>query len=875
MKTAAALASALLLATGSRADVPHEAGRDAKAWGAYLEYALTGDETALQRLTDISGETSFVALEQAMTAGRRGDRARMIERAQRAVELDPSNGEAHALLARAWFRMGDEGLASADATARAVEHASEAVRLGAADAEIFDRLADAHAALASRAERAGDAEGALKERTQQRDTLRTWAERLHQDAAWRQLADLERELGDMPGEARALENDLRRGDDVLLAAQRLGDVLSELDRCEAAIPMLDQALDAAGADKYAAISLAVQLGDCAARVEEPAIAERAFRRALELDPTNLIALAGLAEAAWQQGRRDEARQVIDGGGDRGAGDDAALHGDASQRLDWLATRARWKAAHDLPDALDDARKALALAESTGTPRQRALMGALVAEAHLSRGETAAAVAAARAATVQDASQESALVTLLNAVWSAGDRRAVADEIAGLEKKSQGASWFARVARWEAARGFDEAARRHVKRALDALPGAAGARAPVQAELGAALLMTGDAAGAERLAREALRARPWDEDAAFLLAEALTAQGHSEAGEDAIAAFVASRGEDPWLFERWSRMEAARRRKDLAIERATRALHLAGEGAHPVERARFVELLATLLADSGRNAEAVALLQPVLDRGAPASPSRVLLMSRALDELGRTADALALVEGSLAVRHDEPSLAQERGRLLLALGRTREGADQLLGTLADPRALPGRFGQVALALAKAQQTDAALDVAARAIERFPRHAGALLAAARVSEQAGRRDEAEARFRRALELDPDAPAVLNALGYSLADWGTDLDEAVRLLRRAVELHPNEAAYLDSLGWALHRTGRQDEASRLLESALARDRDPVILAHLAAVRESQGRRAEAVELLREALASGLDEGVAHARAALQRLQARTAGP
>jgi len=74
-------------------------------------------------------------------------------------------------------------------------------------------------------------------------------------------------------------------------------------------------------------------------------------------------------------------------------------------------------------------------------------------------------------------------------------------------------------------------------------------------------------------------------------------------------------------------------------------------------------------------------------------------------------------------------------------------------------------------------------------------------------------------RTCRTSTDAPVMLNALGYVLADAGRDLDEAVKLLRRAVEKRPNEAAYLDSLGWAHLKQGRVDEATRLLEQAVAR--------------------------------------------------------
>ncbi|MDH7797033.1 MULTISPECIES: tetratricopeptide repeat protein [unclassified Beijerinckia] len=91
-------------------------------------------------------------------------------------------------------------------------------------------------------------------------------------------------------------------------------------------------------------------------------------------------------------------------------------------------------------------------------------------------------------------------------------------------------------------------------------------------------------------------------------------------------------------------------------------------------------------------------------------------------------------------------------------------------------------------------------------------------------------AEADFRRALEVVPDNPVVLNYLGYSWVDQGTNLDEAFRMLKRAVELRPRDGYIVDSLGWAYYRLGKYDDAVRELERAIElKPSDPVINDHL----------------------------------------------
>ncbi|GAB4385711.1 tetratricopeptide repeat protein [Albidovulum sp.] len=115
------------------------------------------------------------------------------------------------------------------------------------------------------------------------------------------------------------------------------------------------------------------------------------------------------------------------------------------------------------------------------------------------------------------------------------------------------------------------------------------------------------------------------------------------------------------------------------------------------------------------------------------------------------------------------------------------------------------------------------------------------------------EAEANFRKALDLSPDQPAVLNYLGYSYLDRKdeTKYDEALAMIERAVAARPDDGAITDSLGWALYLLGRYDEAVTQLERAVElMPVDPVINDHLGDAYWAVGRRLEAQFQWRRAL-------------------------
>ncbi|RUW53523.1 MULTISPECIES: tetratricopeptide repeat protein [unclassified Mesorhizobium] len=105
------------------------------------------------------------------------------------------------------------------------------------------------------------------------------------------------------------------------------------------------------------------------------------------------------------------------------------------------------------------------------------------------------------------------------------------------------------------------------------------------------------------------------------------------------------------------------------------------------------------------------------------------------------------------------------------------------------------------------------------------------------------KAEPNFRKALELQPDQPQVLNYLGYSWVDMNTNLKEGLEMIQKAVDLRPSDGYIVDSLGWAYFRLGRFDDAVREMERAVSlKPEDPVLNDHLGDAYWRVGRKLEA---------------------------------
>ena len=152
---------------------------------------------------------------------------------------------------------------------------------------------------------------------------------------------------------------------------------------------------------------------------------------------------------------------------------------------------------------------------------------------------------------------------------------------------------------------------------------------------------------------------------------------------------------------------------------------------------------------------------------------------------------------------------------------------------------------------AQATEA-YDVAVNMIpDPAPNHWFLFYARGITHEREGNWDQAETDFRKALELNPDQPLVLNYLGYSLVEFGQKLPEAQSMIEQAVAARPNDGFITDSLGWVLYRLGKFEEAVEPMERAVQLvSNDPIINDHLGDVYWMVGRKREAEFQWRRAL-------------------------
>ena len=162
------------------------------------------------------------------------------------------------------------------------------------------------------------------------------------------------------------------------------------------------------------------------------------------------------------------------------------------------------------------------------------------------------------------------------------------------------------------------------------------------------------------------------------------------------------------------------------------------------------------------------------------------------------------------------------------------------------------------LSDAGRYDDAIRLVSTALSSTPDDVDLLYTRAMLAERSGDLTMLEDDLRHVIRLRPDHAEALNALGYTLADRTDRWSEALPLIRRALELTPDNPAVIDSLGWIYFRMGDVEQARPLLEKAYGMMKDHEIAAHYGELLWLTGDQDQALQVWAEGLQQTPDSPV-----------------
>ncbi|WP_455367069.1 tetratricopeptide repeat protein, partial [Kaarinaea lacus] len=160
------------------------------------------------------------------------------------------------------------------------------------------------------------------------------------------------------------------------------------------------------------------------------------------------------------------------------------------------------------------------------------------------------------------------------------------------------------------------------------------------------------------------------------------------------------------------------------------------------------------------------------------------------------------------------------------------------------------------LREAERFGAAKDYYTRVLTSMPNETSVRYARALVAEKLGDLELVESDLQTILKQEPSNAQVLNALGYTLADRTNRYEEALTYIQRAIELEPDDPAVVDSMGWVLYRMGDYQQSLLHLRRAVQLSPDPEIAAHLGEVLWVSGDKDAALEIWEKSLKDNPDD-------------------
>ncbi len=347
------------------------------------------------------------------------------------------------------------------------------------------------------------------------------------------------------------------------------------------------------------------------------------------------------------------------------------------------------------------------------------------------------------------------------------------------------------------------------------------------------------------AQRALDLDPDDRAARILKNRVLLAMGRVDEALDGMRRMVAESPDDPELVHALARMLVQANRYEEAHQQYQRALALQPGNFDILYSLSLLEVELKRYDDAVRNLQKLAKSPTHAD-------DAYYYLGRVEEERQHYDLAMGWY---LRIKSGERVLdAQTRVAAILArLGKRRQAIEhlqKLRQSTNDEAAL------VRLDLAEgdiyreAGDYQRAYDFFTRVLEKRPNNIDLLYARAMTAEKLGHTEWLERDLKTIIELEPDNATALNALGYTLADHGRQLDEALGYIKRALAIRPDDAAILDSMGWVNYRLGNLEEAEKYLVRALNKLEDPEIASHLAEVQFERGKRDKAIETVQKGL-------------------------
>ena len=351
---------------------------------------------------------------------------------------------------------------------------------------------------------------------------------------------------------------------------------------------------------------------------------------------------------------------------------------------------------------------------------------------------------------------------------------------------------------------------------------------------------GDLEKAEVALKKAFNAKPYDVQTTIRLAQVLIKKGKLEEAISVLSKSVIQNPDNLNLRQQYAEYLSVKN-----IEQAISELELISN------RNPFNRKIAYMLASLYLSKDETELAKPILENldSKQNGPNDVNF------HLGNIAKkdgeiAKAIYYYSKVISGSNYIIAQERLVDLYTQNSTLAEIQNYLSIKRErnPKYAKNLFQLESSLLLINDEKDKAFKLLTNALSAFPNDANLLYLRSMSLDSPETFDEMETDLRSILTLDGNNSVILNALGYSMLIYTERTQEAYDLIKKAHDLNPKDPAIIDSLGWVLFKLGKLEEALNYLNDAYALNKDAEIAAHLGEVLWVLNKREQALLVFRD---------------------------
>ncbi len=326
--------------------------------------------------------------------------------------------------------------------------------------------------------------------------------------------------------------------------------------------------------------------------------------------------------------------------------------------------------------------------------------------------------------------------------------------------------------------------------------------------------------AEHAFTESLQDKPDYEDSALALADLYTAEGDEDKSTKLLESFEEQFGPNQDVAYQLSQTYLEKENYDKALKYLS-----ALEQFEPTDLNIKLKI-ALILIEQKNYDEAIDKLNEIL-ASAPNSSKIRFYLGAIYEEQNN---------GQLAVDNYEkiaPSSSHYGDAIVHAAYLLRKMHDDKGATALIEKALAARsdvpqfYAFDASILDDEHQYKKGIALLSGAVKKFPDDTQLRFYLGSLYDHAGRTADCIAQMKKIISLDADHVQALNYLAYTYAEEGKNLSQAEQMARKAMELQPDDPYILDTVGWVMFKEGHVGDAIQYLQAAYKLKNDESVIA------------------------------------------------